>query len=42
MPREIQNLGRELLFEAPGTFALLFAGSALFMGEIDPHVRAQL
>jgi hypothetical protein len=42
MPREIENLGRELLLEAPSFFALLFAGSALFMGELDPYVRAQL
>jgi hypothetical protein len=28
--------------EAPAVFALIFAGSALAMGELDPPVRAQL
>jgi cytochrome c biogenesis protein CcdA len=31
-----------LLYAAPGAFALLFAGPALYMSELDPIVREQL
>jgi hypothetical protein len=37
-----QNLKTELLFDAPLTFSLLFAGVALFVSEYDPPIRAQL
>jgi hypothetical protein len=42
MPKQINNLSQELLFEVPTAFACLFAGSALYMSELDPLVRAQL
>lgn len=41
MTKEIKNLGNELLFEAPEVLALLFAGPALYMSELDPIVREQ-
>ncbi len=39
MPKSIDNLAREVLYEAPGAFALFFAGAATYMSEGDPAVR---
>lgn len=42
MSTEIENLGTQLLYEAPGAFALLFAGAAIYLSEGDPAVREEL
>lgn len=42
MSKEIQDLGNKIVQELPGTFALLFAGAAIYMSEADPAVREQL
>jgi|JI10StandDraft_1071094.scaffolds.fasta_scaffold2158580_1 hypothetical protein len=42
MSKEIKNLGDQIVYELPGAFALLFAGSAFYMSEADPAVREQL
>lgn len=39
---EIKNLGSQLLYATPGALALLFAGPAFYMSELDPIVREQL
>lgn len=36
------NLRTELLYTAPGAFALIFAGPAFYLSELDPIVRKQL
>ena len=42
MSKQINNLGTEILYEAPGAFALLFAGAGFYLSEGDPTVRDQL
>lgn len=42
MSRHIENLGQKILYETPGTCALLFAGIAAYCSEGDPPVREQL
>jgi hypothetical protein len=42
MPKEIKNLGQEILYAAPGAFTLLFAGAGGYMSQGDPAVRDQL
>lgn len=39
MSSEVKNIGKEILYEVPGTCALLFAGAAFYMSEGDPAVR---
>lgn len=39
---EIKNIGDELLYASPAAFAMLFAGPAFYLSELDPIVREQL
>ena len=36
------NLPNELLYTAPGAFAILFAGPSFYASELDPIVRKKL
>ena len=42
MSKSIPNLGREILYETPGTISLLVAGCSAYMSEADPAVREKL
>ena len=39
MPKTIENIGKEILYETPTVCALLFAGAAGYMSEGDTQVR---
>jgi Domain of unknown function (DUF1772) len=42
MSKKLDNLTKGLLLETPTAFACLFAGTALYMSELDPIVRSLL
>jgi K+-sensing histidine kinase KdpD len=42
MTQSTNNLATALLLETPHTLALLMTSAAIFIGEIDPHIRKQL